>query len=206
MEENFTLAEVKAEPASPENAEPAEEETEDANSELGSDEASEDASNSEPEPEGETDQGEDEPAPTAHPSPEPTKSRPPSKPAKPSIMERYARAHGFKKDGEDRFYHADGTWIAKANGDVFPWEKRSSTGDLVCHYWPKDHCLDEEPLQLGSDLWGLIDKFPQQYALILADHEGNALEVSGAKLSAMLKSKELVLFPATYRLVVNHDQ
>jgi hypothetical protein len=30
--------------------------------------------------------------------------------------------------------------------------------------------------------------------------------VSGSRLKDMLMNKELTLFPATYRLVVNHDQ
>jgi hypothetical protein len=211
MEENFALVAAKSELLPPESDHPVETENNGAseNAESGGEDDAVEVSietgdGPEPAAEVEAETGVDEDD-LAMPI-EPPKVRPSPKPAKPGIMERFARAHGFKKDGEDRFYHSDGTWIARANGDVFPWEKRLATGDLVCQYWPKDHCLNEEPLQLGSELWGLIDKFPEEYALILADHDGNAIEVSGSKLSDMLKNKELVLFPATYRLVVNHDQ
>lgn len=135
----------------------------------------------------------------------PAKDRPHPKPAKPNIIERFARAQGFQKDGEDRFFHADGSWIAKANGDRFPWERRTASGDLVRHYWPKDHCLERDPLQLEADIWGLIDKFPETYALILADRQGDPVEVPGARLRAMREGGELTLYPATYRLVVDND-
>jgi hypothetical protein len=136
----------------------------------------------------------------------PPKDRHHPKPAKPSIIERFARAEGFQKDGDDRFFHVDGSWLAKANGDRFPWERRRGTGDLVRHYWPKDHCLEREPLQLDADIWGLIEKFPETYALILADPKGDPVEVSGGRLRAMREGGELTLYPATYRLVVNNDR
>jgi hypothetical protein len=134
------------------------------------------------------------------------KDRSGSHPAKPSIMERFARAQGFQKDGEDRFFHADGGWIGKAKGDRFPWEKRSAKGDLIRHYWPRDHCLERDPLQLDADVWGLIDKFPDNYALILSNAQGEPSEILGAQLRAMLKAGKLVLYPASYRLVIDHDR
>jgi hypothetical protein len=209
LEENFTLAATTSDEAQPEIQQAGEVEAANvttepkASADVQDGRASETDAESEPEIENEESDGASVPIEA---SPEPTKARTPPKPAKTCIMERFARAHGFKKDGEERFYHSDGTWIAKANGDAFPWEKRSSSGHLVCHYWPKDHCLDEGPLQLDSELWGLLDKFPQEYALILADHAGNPIEVSGSKLNNMLKNRELVIFPATYRLVANYDQ
>jgi hypothetical protein len=211
MEENFTLAASHAaEPqaGTVESSEPAlVPETDTAASKDGSlqHEPEPEASDGGSEPEAEIEEGEGELI-GGGAEVQPPKVSVTPKPSKPSIMERFARAHGFKKDGEERFYHSDGTWIARANGDVFPWEMRSAGGALVCHYWPKDHCLDHEPLQLGSELWGLLDKFPGEYALILADRDGNPKEVSGSSLNSMLKAKELVLFPATYRLVLTHDQ
>jgi len=127
------------------------------------------------------------------------------KPAKPKIIERFARNLGFLKDGEDRFYHPDGSWLAKTHGASFPWERRTATGDIVCYYWPKEHCLETEPLQLDADVWGLIDKFPKTYALVLSNLEGEPLEVSGTNLRAMRDEAKLTLYPATYRLVIDHD-
>ena len=120
---------------------------------------------------------------------------------KPSIIDRFARAQGFLSDGDDRFYHPDGAWIARLSGAPFPWERRTAGGDLVRAYWGKDHCLDQEPLQLGADLWGLIDKFPDRYSLVLASPSGDPIEVPGASLRAMVAKGQLTIYPATYRLV-----
>src|SRR5204863_334226 len=35
-----------------------------------------------------------------------------SKPSKPTLIERFVLALGYSKDGADRFYHSDGSWIA----------------------------------------------------------------------------------------------
>jgi hypothetical protein len=105
------------------------------------------------------------------------------------------------KDGDDRFYHPDGGWIARISGTPFPWERRTAGGELVRAYWGKDHRLDQEPLQLGADLWGLIDKFPDRYSLVLVSPSGEPIEVPGASLRAMVAKGELTIYPATYRLV-----
>src|SRR5690606_23583174 len=57
-----------------------------------------------------------------------TRPRPTPKPPKPGIMERFAKSQGFRKDGEDRFFHESGSWIGKANGARFPWEHRTAGG------------------------------------------------------------------------------
>ena len=136
---------------------------------------------------------------------EPPRPRPSPKPAKPDIIERYARSQGFRKDSDDRFFHEDGSWIARANGTRFPWERRTASGDLVRHYWPKEHCLVRDPLQLEADIWWLIEQHPETYALVLADTEGGPVEVTGSRLRAMRDEGEVTLYPATYRLVYDHD-
>ena len=132
--------------------------------------------------------------------------RPSPKPAKPNIIERYAKSQGFRKDSEDRFFHEDGSWIARANGTRFPWERRTASGDLVRYYWPKDHCLEREPLQLEADVWRLIEQHPKTYALVLSDIEGNPVGVTGSRLRAMCDEGKVTLYPATYRLVYDHDR
>ncbi len=136
---------------------------------------------------------------------EPPRPRPLPKPAKPDIIERYAKSQGFRKDSDDRFFHEDGSWIARANGARFPWERRTANGDIVRYYWPKEHCLEREPLQLEADIWGLIEQHPETYALVLADIEGGPVEVTGSRLRAMRDEGEVTLYPATYTLVYDHD-
>ena len=136
---------------------------------------------------------------------EPLRPRPSPKPAKPDIIERYAKSQGFRKDNDDRFFHKDGSWIARANGARFPWERRTANGDVVRYYWPKEHCLEREPLQLEADIWGLIEQQPDTYALVLADIKGGPVEVTGSRLRTMRDEGEVTLYPATYRLVYDHD-
>lgn len=128
------------------------------------------------------------------------------KPAKPSIIERFARSQGFQFDGQDRFFHADGSWIAKTSGDRFPWERRTASGEIVRYYLPKDHCLESDPLQLEADVWGLIDGFPETYALVLSNLQGDPVEVPGVRLRAMRDDGEITLYPATYRLVYDPNR
>jgi len=132
--------------------------------------------------------------------------RPQVKPLKPSIMERFASAHGFKKDGDGRFFHSNGEWIQKTVGMRIPWERRKASGDLVVYYWAEDHCLDQEPLQLEADVWHLMKNSPGIYALVLADIDGNAVEISGVHLQEMETSGRLKLYPASYRLVMDSKE
>lgn len=130
-----------------------------------------------------------------------SKSRIHPKPAKLSIIEQFARSMGFKRDGEDRYYHPDGSWIAKTHENRFPWEMRSAKGDLIRYYWPKDHCLESDPLQIEADIWGLLDHSPDNYALILSDLQGKPIEILGSKLRQMREEGSITVYPATYRLV-----
>jgi hypothetical protein len=136
----------------------------------------------------------------------PARQRTMPKPYKPSVIERFAKALGFEKDNDQRFFREDGSWIGRANGTRFPWERRDASGDLERFYWPKDHCLEREPLQLEADVWALIDQLPDKYALILLDIEGAPVEVTGAGLRRMRDAGEITLYPATYRIVYGHDQ
>lgn len=162
---------------------------------------------------------EDEPATLPEPAPpteEPdrelietevaTRPRAAPKPPRPSVMARFALAQGYKVDGEDRFFHADGSWIGRGNGTRFPWERRSAGGEILRHYYPKDHCLEHEPLQLEADVWGLLDQKPDLYSFILINPEGDAVEMTGARLRALCDGGELTIHPATYRLVYDLDE
>jgi hypothetical protein len=95
--------------------------------------------------------------------------------------------------------------MAKTKGERFPWERRTAAGEIVRYYWPKDHCLEQEPLQLEADVWGLIDGFPETYALVLSTPLGDPVEVPGAVVRSMRDSGRLKLYPAAYRLVYDHD-
>jgi hypothetical protein len=124
------------------------------------------------------------------------------KPAKHSIIERFAKSKGFIKDLDNMFfYEEDGSWIGKTSGLRFPWEHRASDGQILRYYWPRDHCLQREPLQIEADVWGLIEQQPDTYSLILSNPEGSPVEVTGADLLIMKAEGKITLYPATFRLV-----
>lgn len=134
-----------------------------------------------------------------------TKPRAAPRPPRPSVMARFAAAQGYTADGEDRFFHADGSWIGRGNGARFPWERRTASGEILRNYYPKDHCLEHEPLQLEADLWSLLDQKPDLYSFILINPEGDPVEMTGARLRALRDDGELTIHPATYRLVYDLD-
>lgn len=127
------------------------------------------------------------------------------RPPRLSVIARFAIGQGYRADGEDRFFHADGSWINRANGTRFPWERRSAGGEIIRHYYPKEHCLEHEPLQLEADVWGLLDQKPDVYSFILINPEGDPVEMTGVRLRALRDGGELTIHPATYRLVYDLD-
>lgn len=145
----------------------------------------------------ETDSG--DPEPVARP-------KAPPQPPRPSVMERFARALGYRPDGPDRFFHADGSWICRADGSRFPWERRSAGGEVLMRYFAKEHCLEREPLQIEADLWGLLDQKPDAYAFVLVDMDGRPVETTGTRLRALRDDGQMTIHPATYRLVYDLDQ
>jgi len=130
----------------------------------------------------------------------------PPKPPKPSIIERFAESLGFRKDGDEKFSHADRSLIAKTHDKGFPWVRLNAAGEVVCYYWPKDHCLEQEPLQVDYDIWGLIDGYPETHAFVLSNQQGDPVEVRGEHLRSMRAEGLITLYPATYRLVYNNDK
>ena len=76
---------------------------------------------------------------------------------------------------------------------------------ILRHYYPKDHCLEHEALQLEADVWGLLDQKPDVYSFILINPEGDPVEMTGVRLRALRDDGELTIHPATYRLVYDLD-
>lgn len=145
--------------------------------------------------------GENEPAETEPPDDEvkPHRTHSVAKPPKPSIMERFALQKGYRKDSNDRFFHPDGSWISKPNGSRF-WERHMATGHVSEYFWPRDHCLEREPLEIEADIWSLISSSPETYAVILSDVDEKPVEIIGTRLLTMRDTGEIQLFPASWRL------
>lgn len=130
------------------------------------------------------------------------KTHRPEKPQTPGILERFVHVQGFRQESADRYCHGDGCQLAKTtNGSPFPWELRNKIGEIVRYFWPKDHCLSDAPLQIPAEVWSLCELHPEKYSLILSDHDGTPVELSGRKLTEMRKHGNLTIYPAMYRIV-----
>lgn len=126
---------------------------------------------------------------------------------KPKLIERFAAANGFVRgNSEGRFYCEDGGWITRAFGASFPWERYSPAGELIQCYWVKDHCIEREPLQIEAEVWDLCANYPEKYSLLLATLDETPVVFSGKQLRSLRDSGRVTLFPASYRLVYEHDQ
>ena len=120
---------------------------------------------------------------------------------RPRVIERFAALLGFSASGNGEFCHVNGSRIVRHYEEAFPWTLHSPTGEILRRFWPKDHCLQQEPLQLGADVWTLCDKTPDLYSLILTDLSGTPIEIRGHELIQMRQQGQVSLHPATYRLV-----
>jgi hypothetical protein len=129
----------------------------------------------------------------------------PAKPERPALIDRFARVNGFSKDGNDRYCHNDGGWLERAHGNGFHWEMRDKSGNLKQCFWLKDHCLEKEPLQIDASIWGLCEKSPALYSIVLANEEDEPEEISGYRLVKMRNTGEMQVHPATYRLVYKDE-
>lgn len=143
------------------------------------------------------------PVVAAEDAPEPPRTLP--KPAQPSLVERFAAKQGFRKNGDGGFVHANGAVVCKSPDNAGLWERRAPDGTVVRYYWFKDHCLQLGPLEVKAELWGLLDKFPTLYSLVLLTADGDPVEYTGATLKNHQKDGGLALFPAAYRLVYEHE-
>lgn len=124
---------------------------------------------------------------------------------RPSLIERFAELRGFRKNGGGSFTHANGDRLTRETESVFPWEHRSSDGTLIRGYYAKEHCLSKAPLELDTEVWGLLEKSPTLYSILLVDLEASPIEMSGVELRSMRDAKRITLYPAAYRLVLEQS-
>lgn len=141
--------------------------------------------------------------PAEQPSAEPAA---PSEPPEPSIMERFAHAQAFIADGPGRFYRDDGAVLEKTRLEVFPWVLRSKDGEILRHYRPMGKCLARVPVEVPAEVWSMLEQSGNTRALVLPDENSQAVEFLGADLVAMKNRGSLILYPATYRLVMDDER
>jgi hypothetical protein len=132
-------------------------------------------------------------------TPERTRSK---RPQRRNLIDRFAEQNGFRKDSDDRYFHGNGSWIAKnKDGIGFQWEQRRSNGSIVKFYHLRDHCLEKKPLEVDTDVFGLLRNHPDLYSLVMVDSDDAPIELTGERIDEMRRDGMLSLLPATYRIV-----
>ncbi len=132
-------------------------------------------------------------------TPERTRSK---RPQRRNLIDRFAEQNGFRKDSDDRFFHSNGSWIAKnKDGIGFQWEQRRGNGSIVKFYHVRDHCLEKKPLEVDTDVFGLLRNYPDLYSLVIVDSEDAPIELTGERIDEMRRDGMLSLLAATYRIV-----
>ena len=112
----------------------------------------------------------------------------------------FAKLLGFKRVDTGRFENPDGSSITKRSNSKF-WVHENGEGEIVRYYWPIKHCFDQySSLVLEADIWGLIDRNPELYSLILQDREKKPFEMRGIHLIELTKQEKLKLYPESYRI------
>lgn len=149
--------------------------------------------------------------PTKDPSPEPQKSDPKGGtteivlPVEVSIancdlMDIFAVSIGFQPIGPGSWKHPDGTRLEENTGSTFNWTKINGTGMTMMNYRVIDHCLEEKPLELKSEIWIQLERSPADHSMILRAPSGEPSVFAGEALLRLLKNDQLILHPASYRM------
>ena len=114
-------------------------------------------------------------------------------------MERFAVSQGYQaQDGV--LVHASGRHIVKQRDAAFPWEEYEPSGELLCRYWAKDHCLERQPLELSSEVWNLLETEPDRSCILLTNLKGEPKVFTGMMVAELKHSGRLTLHPASYRV------
>ncbi len=122
-----------------------------------------------------------------------------------AVFEKFMEEEGFRKVGGDRFEGCDGSFVNKASGALFAWERWDGSGRLVRCYHPVQHCLEQKPMEIEAERWAMLQAKDEQYALVLLNLAGEAVELRGSRLLKMMEQKRLALHPASYRIAYSHD-
>ncbi len=123
----------------------------------------------------------------------------PHKPPGPNLMEHFAVARGFYRDGKG-FAHPDGSRLVKEAEGGFGWCLNDAVTRNMRHFRAIDACLDRQPVEIPHESWSAIELAPDAHSLILRDLQGHPVEISGSTLCRMKQAGIVKLFPATYRL------
>ena len=120
-----------------------------------------------------------------------------------SLIEVYATSLGYQLGNDGVYVDLSGNRIRKSSNSQFQWVFENSDDDSEQNFVALEHCLDREPLTIESDVWHMIEQRPDEYGLILIDHQGHPERFSGTHLLNLKNTGQLALNPAKYRISKN---
>jgi hypothetical protein len=120
------------------------------------------------------------------------------------LIEKFAIAQGFHKNGNEGYAHSDGRVLIKSEG-AFHWEVISPGEARAFRFWVKEHCLEAKPLDLPTEIWNMLEKAPYEHVLLLEDRNREPKLYYGNDLLLLNKEGRLNLYSATYRIVLESE-
>jgi hypothetical protein len=116
------------------------------------------------------------------------------------LFERFAAGIGYRWDAaQERFVRDDGCSIRRS-APPFHWEECEPAGTPVRRYWVSDQSLEGRGVEIGADVWGYFQKWPEACAAVMVDRQGRPRMMDGAELARRVREGRIRLYPATYRL------
>jgi hypothetical protein len=122
---------------------------------------------------------------TPEPDPEPRETEHeevnPPPPAKPSLVEIYAKQRGFRSHvAEKCFMHPDGRWIEKSESP-FNWEERAPGGELLSSIWVTEQKL-ANGVEIAAQLWTLMGQQPRSTMMVVVGEDHAPCALTGQEL------------------------
>ena len=118
------------------------------------------------------------------------------------LIERFAFAHGFHRNGNQQYVHPDGRFLRRSEG-IFHWEMSSSKDTSIQRFWVRDHCLEAKPIEMPTEVWHILDSSPSENMLLLKDLNNDPITYSGNQLKLLKDEGRLTLHSAIYRIVLD---
>ena len=119
-----------------------------------------------------------------------------------SIVLQYAESLGLKEVGDGLFRSSNYTSLRRQRGDLFPWILEAPTGLELKRFLVRTSPIVASPLEIDTVAFGLLERLPDGHSILIPDTSGNATEISGIQLQAMITDGRIKVFPSSYRLAL----
>jgi len=116
------------------------------------------------------------------------------------LFERFASGMGYRWDEKTRrFVREDGSWIQRSE-PPFDWEEYDAAGTRVKRYWVSAQCLERGGVEIGADVWGHFERWPDECSMVLVHGNGYPRKLDGSELARLVSEGHVRVYPAKYRL------